>query len=43
MIVLFYKLMDNIGIDDFEERRKHIIEKMLFASEIDNDSVNIYK
>ena len=39
-IIVYYKLMENIPIKDEEERRKHIIENMLYFNEYNTYYVN---
>jgi len=42
-IIIYYRLMDNLPISDEEIRRKHIIEKMLYFIELDNQYIKILK
>ena len=43
MVVLYYRLMTNLTcIEDETERKKHILENMLYASEITRNNVDHY-
>ena len=42
-IAVYLRLMDNLEIDDEKERKKHILENMLYMSELNKKNVFVCK
>ena len=42
-VILYQKLMEGLPIDDEEERRKHILQNMIYSAELTSKNVFIYK
>lgn len=42
-IILYKRLMTNLPIKNEEQKRKHILEKMIYSAELYDENVNIYK
>ena len=43
LIVIFFKLMKNLPINNEEDKRRHIIENMLYFVELNETYINILK
>jgi hypothetical protein len=44
-IAVYYRLMDGLSsvIPDFEKRKRHVLEEMIYVCEIDQTNTEVYK